>query len=207
MSCQYPALPTAREDSHADLELLRPYAERLAQVEIALERHGEILHDVQTKLQHILARERVPNGSVSATSPEGQSIRNLDAFTPRTNGDNTDDVQFLIPEEHCTSTTWLLSLPTLQRLLGDYPERFFHSLERSKPVPLVAACDEDASIALRESDTELLDLYFAGPHCHYPLFTTSELDNMRSMPGTNDRPGAAHAVVLLVYALGKYIRG
>lgn len=153
------------------------------------------------------SRDQLLNDSVSNTSPGGQSGYNLEGFTPRLEEGNTDDVQFLIPEEHCTSTTWLLSLPTLQRLLGDYPDRYFHSLEKTNSVPMERYSDTNAPPAVHEDDEAhslLLDQYFAGPHCHYPIFTRMELEGIHVVATSGIDDALPRAIDSLVCALGMY---
>ncbi|KAG8167412.1 hypothetical protein KVR01_003101 [Diaporthe batatas] len=46
-----------------------------------------------------------------------------------------ENAQFLIPTRHTATSTWLLSLPAIQSVIGDYPRTYFHELEESTPLP------------------------------------------------------------------------
>lgn len=181
------------------------YAERLATVESALEQQNLVLRDVQSQLERLQSREASLNDALSSTSPGVHSVWTSDGRVWNVEGGELDDVHFLIPEEHSTSTTWLLSLPTPRSLLGDYPDRYFHSLEKNSTVPIADDSNGTPSLEVaREYETwdVFADRYFSAAHCHYPVLPRHEFERMLQEQGVEGKT-LESAVVLLVLALGK----
>lgn len=161
---------------------------------------------MQTQLDRLRSHDVPPDGSISTTSPSSQSAQTFEGFTPRVQGNELDDIQFLIPEEHCTSTTWLLSLPALRRLLGEFPQRYFHSLEKSVSIPSEFCHQHDSlsmfSINEGERDS-LAQQYFAASHHHYPILLGELSDAVRVDANLDRSSPLAKTVEQLVCAIGK----
>lgn len=177
------------------------YEERLARVESSLDQHGLLLADIQRQLGQIHTQSNSYAGPQSTTSPQSQYFQSLNGATPRAEADDLENVHFLIPEKHCTPTTWLLSHAALRGLLGDYPDRYFHALEKKIGITTDLSGGQDPSQTLLidiEGQSTLIDSYFSTAHCHYPIFTRLEL--ARTMA---ESTSLANATMQLVCALGE----
>ena len=204
--CRYPILPTARDGAPLEPRTSAcTQTERLAKVEASLERHGLLLHDIQAQLTRLHSST---SASLAATSPSFRSMQTCDSFPPHVENNAIEDVHFLIPEKHSTSTTWLLSHPTIRRLLGEYPERYFHALEKSDAL-LLGQSGKDGTVSPLldgEGEAELLARqYFSGPHQHYPIFAREELTGLLLEAQRDGTGSLAGATVQLVHALSKEV--
>jgi hypothetical protein len=96
---------------------------------------------------------------------------------------HSSDIQIpplLIPPEHKTSSSYLLSLPQVKSLVGDYPPDLFFRLESCEPLPLETEWSNpptpqqpwriDESYAAK-----LVDSFFSSAHQHHPLLDESDL--------------------------------
>ena len=118
-----------------------------------------------------------------------------------------ESTQFLIPKDHATLTSTLLSLPKARRLLGEYPKDFFYQLEEKLPLPGLLDDIHCATYGLPLLDTATLDglarNYFEWVHPHQPLFTRQSFrlwqDRLLETQATDE---ISTAICLCVYALG-----
>ena len=123
-----------------------------------------------------------------------------------------------IPVQHRTSSSYLLSLPAVRSLIGEYPPDLFFLLESRSPLPtclnLQAPWPHDVNSGLRvdlEDTDYLVSAFFSTVHPHHPIldedtfrFTYSEFrKNYHQGPNAS----AESALCLVVLALGAVILG
>ncbi|KIW21671.1 hypothetical protein PV08_02251 [Exophiala spinifera] len=96
-----------------------------------------------------------------------------------------DDAPLTIPLGHQTSTSSLLTLPQMRKLVGDYPEEFIFLVEENRPRPLSFQYDggddddfEDVQVIIeRTLADEYFERYLTLVHQFRPMF---ELDDLRA---------------------------
>lgn len=79
-----------------------------------------------------------------------------------------------IPPEHKTSSSYLLGLPGVKSLVGDYPADLFFRLESRDPLSF----ETQQSIHIDQSHAaDLVNSFFISAHQHHPILDESEFWN------------------------------
>ncbi|KAI1334872.1 hypothetical protein F5Y15DRAFT_420492 [Xylariaceae sp. FL0016] len=114
--------------------------------------------------------------------------------------------QFLIPRNHATLSTTLLSLPPVRDLLGEYPRDYFFQIEEKSPLPgLLASLDDPLVWPPLEQEVlrPSIESYFQHAHPHHPLFSPQTLEEWHSaLMVTHETDDTETALCFCVYALG-----
>lgn len=196
--CIYPGAITAstKNGAHGDLAA----RDRLARVEALLEEHSHLINDLQAELEHMKQQQYIDPPTVQM-SPFVSSAANQGLTY---NDTTVSQTQFLIPRRHRTSTSWLLSLPQLQHLLGYYPSNYFRDIEVNSPLPReILSCSGNYDLDSKPSHDEMEILakqYFSSAHQYYPVLSSAELECYNYEATNGDK--VARALLLLVCTLG-----
>lgn len=118
-----------------------------------------------------------------------------------------ENSQFLIPSGHTTTLVWLLSLPSIRSVIGEFPGNYFYDLEEKTPLPRPLDLIQPMPAEFPSLEPGLLrrlsDAYFEEVSPHLPLFTRQYyqvlLDNFAENGPTED---IESAICLCVCALG-----
>lgn len=187
---------STKNGAHGDLAA----RDRLVRVEALLEEHSHLINDLQSELEQMKQQQHLSPptaGNPPVVSPTANQRRIYIAAT-------ASQAQFLIPRRHRTSTSWLLSLPQLQHLLGYYPSDYFRDIEVNNPLPVeISSCNGSSDADLQPSHSEmeaLTHLYFSSVHQYYPVLSSAELECYNFEAANGDK--VARALQLLVCTLG-----
>ncbi|CAI7668034.1 unnamed protein product [Penicillium pancosmium] len=90
-----------------------------------------------------------------------------------------------IPPEHKTSSSYLLSLPQVKSLVGDYPPDLFFRLESSEQLPFEtewsnAPAPQQPWRIDEKYGAELVNFFFSSAHQHHPLLDESDFRGIYS---------------------------
>lgn len=131
------------------------------------------------------------------------------AISPRSleGTDTSPETQFLIPPAHTATLAWLLSVPPICSVIGEFPRSYFNDLEHTtalpRPLDLIQPRQIDWPSLEPDHLRGLADAYFNAISAHLPLFsrqTYEELQNDFLENGPTQ--GVETAICLCVYALG-----
>ncbi|KAJ5962512.1 Transcription factor [Penicillium viridicatum] len=144
------------------------------------------------------ARE-LPNATMpSPWSFSGLDIQpNMPALPPLT-----------IPVKHKTSSSYLLSLPPVKSLIGEYPTDLFFLLESRAHLPPELSFETwpvpKRSIEIeRDLATDLVSIFFASAHQNHPILDPGEFEDTFSQFLDNGADSStASALCMVVLALG-----
>lgn len=138
-----------------------------------------MLEEQGQQWQHLSEALKHPTATRSGSFPSFQPSPRHAAVSPVSWKEETDDssteTQFLVPPGHSATLVWLLSLPTLSAVLGDFTKSYFYGLEESTALP--HALDPFQSFPLDWPPLqparlrELADAYFNKTSSHLPLLT------------------------------------
>lgn len=140
---------------------------------------------------------------IPAASPLSASNRSLEAADV-----SFENAQFLIPTRHTATSTWLLSLPAIQSVIGEFPSTYFHELEESTPLPLPLDLVNPEPINWPSFAPELLqelaDAYFRDVSPHLPLFSRQYYESLQSdLLENGPTQDIETAICLCIWALGR----
>lgn len=114
-----------------------------------------------------------------------------------------------IPVNHRTSSSYLLGLPALKALIGEYPTDLLYLLESKKPLPKELAFDKssmsEAHISLNKEDAdELVSAFFSIAHPHHPILDEADFDETyRQFLDSGPDSSVESALCMVVLALGE----
>lgn len=113
-----------------------------------------------------------------------------------------------IPVEHKTSSSYLLGLPAIRMLIGEYPENLFFLLESQSPLPSELSPEQcQDSLPPFQIDRPLLDhlvtLFFSLVHSSHPVLDQAEFTKIyeRFLEKGPDS-STESALCMTVFALG-----
>ncbi|KUI68245.1 hypothetical protein VM1G_04206 [Cytospora mali] len=202
--CVYKELPTDRIEPSSSSQ--GAVVERLSRIEALLEEQGQKLSEMSLTAYY---------GSTPASLHSFRSSPLIPAASPASvsnrsqEGDDTslENTQFLIPRGHTTTLIWLLSLPAVRSVIGDFPENYFHELEENSPLPRPLDLVQPMPLDWPSLEPGLLrklsNAYFENVSPHLPLFTRQYyealLEDFMANGPTED---IESAICLCVCALG-----
>lgn len=139
---------------------------------------------------------------IPAASPLSASNRSLEAAEV-----SFESAQFLIPPGHTATSIWLLSLPAIQSVIGDFPRTYFHELEESTPLPRPLDLVNPQPVNWPSFAPELLqklaDAYFRDVSPHLPLFSRHYYDILQNdLLENGPTEDIETAICLCIWALG-----
>ncbi|KAI1764535.1 putative C6 finger domain protein [Hypoxylon sp. FL1150] len=112
-----------------------------------------------------------------------------------------------IPPKHKTSSSYLLSLPAIKALIGEYPTDLFFFLESRNPLPPELSLDTSSSHSPLQIDPTLADhlvsSFFSSAHICHPILDREDFRNIYNNLLENGLDSSAEsALCLVVLALG-----
>lgn len=139
---------------------------------------------------------------IPAASPLSVSNRSLEAADA-----SFEHAQFLIPTGHTATSIWLLSLPAIQSVIGDFPRAYFHELEESTPLPRPLDLVNPQPVNWPSFAPELLqklaDAYFRDVSPHLPLFSRRYYEILQNdLLENGPTEDIETAICLCIWALG-----
>jgi hypothetical protein len=171
---------------------------RLLRLEAAIDEH-------HTRIGRIEARTYQQNVTGGSTCPPG--FQSSTTVTPQRQEYSSERIHFLIPQEHKTSTTWLLSSPEIEQLLGHYPKHFFFQIESKHVLPESLTRPDvqelsDATLCSDEQWHRTCEQYFRAAHVYYPVLSRNDLEQYRSdVQNGGDEVEIKRAVLSLIETL------
>ncbi|OTB08156.1 hypothetical protein M426DRAFT_7962 [Hypoxylon sp. CI-4A] len=194
--------PTAVEDASPTAVI-----DRLARIESLLEHQSQ-------QINHLSSQSSPTSYPTSQADffPTLQQPSEYFASTSAGVEPQLDSPQFLIPRNHATLPSTLLSLPMLRDLLGHYPRDYFFELEERLPLPGVLGNLYDSPMDWPSLDPSTLDAlaenYFQRVHPHHPLFTPGSFKAWQAqLMQEKDMEETGTAICFCVYALGTICSG
>ncbi|KAI1142354.1 hypothetical protein F5Y05DRAFT_223341 [Hypoxylon sp. FL0543] len=196
--CVYKELPFDRVEDASPTAVI----DRLARIESLLEHQSQQINQLSTRSSPI---------SYSASQADYFSPSQLQAeFLPSTSagvGPQIDSPQFLIPKNHATLPSTLLSLPMVRDLLGEYPRDYFFEIEQKLSLPGLLGKLHDSPLVWPSLDISTLDAlsdhYFHNVHPHHPLFPPSMFKSWQAqLIQEKDMEEVETSICFCVYALG-----
>ncbi|KAI3392281.1 hypothetical protein diail_5918 [Diaporthe ilicicola] len=204
--CVYKELPVDRVEPSSSSQGV--VAERLSRIEALLEEQGQRLNDMAQA-------EHYAYNSTPASFPSFRSSPQIPAASPLSVSNRSlegadvsfESAQFLIPPGHTATSIWLLSLPAIQSVIGDFHRAYFHELEEGTPLPcpldLVNPQPIDWPSFAPELLQELADAYFRDVSPHLPLFSRRYYDILQNDFSENGpTEDIETAICLCIWALG-----
>lgn len=172
--------------------LLEEQGQKLSEISLATS-YGS----VPASLRSILSS---PQGS--AASPASVSNRSLEGADS-----SLENTQFLIPLGHTTTLAWLLSLPAIRSVIGDFPEDYFFELEENAPLQRALDLVQPTPLDWPSLEPGLLrklsEAYFENVSPHLPLFTRQYYDVLlENFMDHGPKEDIESAICLCVCALG-----
>lgn len=152
---------------------------------------------------------KVPSGSTSGF-PSFRSSTGAIAASPASWQEDNDgrlETQFLLPSGHSATLVWLLSLPPVQFVLGDFPKSLFCTLEEDAALPPPLDPFQPFPVdwpSLKADRLRVLaDAYFDNSSSHLPLITRQYYQELQESLFQNGlRQDLGTAMCLCVWALG-----
>ncbi|KEZ42008.1 hypothetical protein SAPIO_CDS6401 [Scedosporium apiospermum] len=179
VECHYDEMPSQRIDTSGGT---REILHKLRHIESALDLHTRAVDALSSELQLRAAQEDVqgtsPNSHTSSVPGVGNRLNVPLTPWPSQACDRQPDVSALppleIPHKHKTSSSYLLGLPAMKALVGDYPNDLFFLLESKNPLPPQLSFESLPSPAPpirvdRETADCLVDSFFATAHANHPV--------------------------------------
>lgn len=117
-----------------------------------------------------------------------------------------------IPVKHKTSSSYLLGLPAMKTLIGDYPTDLFFLLESKNPLPPELSFDQWAAASpsidvSRDMADELVDTFFSTAHHNHPVLDQYEFEQIYSQFWeTGPDSSISSALCMVIFALGTVAR-
>ncbi|KAF8862705.1 hypothetical protein BDZ45DRAFT_702805 [Acephala macrosclerotiorum] len=222
--CQYDDLPTQRIEGSGSREILS----RLQDIEALLERHTQNVAALSAEIQSRPSRAEVA-GAMAAASPmshHSHTSSNMESpvathsngagMTPRLWYQNHVGLQsevaetppLTIPVKHNTSSSYLLCLPEMKALIGEYPNDLFFLLESRNQLPPELTFDgwgtPPSQVHIDKEVTDyLVTVFFAeGYRCH-PILDRDTFHGIYSrFLEVGIDSSVESALCLVVFALG-----
>ncbi|KAI0840969.1 hypothetical protein F5Y06DRAFT_285680 [Hypoxylon sp. FL0890] len=196
--CVYKELPFDRVEDASPTAVI----DRLARIESLLEHQSQQINHLSTRSSPI----SYPTSQADYFSPFQQQAE----FLPSTSAGidpQIDSPQFLIPKNHATLPSTLLSLPMVRDLLGEYPRDYFFEVEEKLPLPRLLGKLHESPLVWPSLDLNTLDAlsenYFQIVHPHHPLFTPSMFKSWQAqLIHEKDMEEIETSICFCVYALG-----
>ena len=168
------------------------------------------------------------NRGFSLAHPIDQTSPQTHSSVPMTNLPSTSDMTFTpwpfgsfegrpempdlppltIPVKHKTSSSFLLSLPAMKRLIGDYPPDLFFLLESRNPLPPELSFERWPSHQPRispkpEECEQLMSMFLSTAHENHPILDENDLRSVYAcFQQTGPDSSLESAICMIVFALG-----
>ncbi|KAL5355640.1 putative C6 finger domain protein [Aspergillus floccosus] len=200
VQCQYDDGPSQRIDSTGGS---REILNRLRAIEALLQSQSE-------RITALSSENRAPSFSVhDQTSPASQQylvVEDTHQYArPPQSSALSNLPPLTIPVKHKTSSTFLLTLPPVKSLVGDYPTDLFFRLESRCPLPPQLSLDQWPSpIPLDiERDDDLVSVFFSLVHPNHPILDRQDFERIyEKFVETGPDYNLESILCLVVLALG-----
>lgn len=223
MDCEYDDAPSQRIDTSGGS---REILSRLRDIEAILESQADSLMTLAgagggnggPHSNGTAAAPSLPTGSVGDDrSMASLSISHMGVPLtplPLTNIDIAEDMAgvppLTIPVKHKTSSSYLLSLPAMKALIGEYPPDLFFLLESRDPLPQALSFDAWPSQATqplpplgREVTNYLVSAFFSMAHESHPVLDEAEFRALYAGFGADSSlSNIESALCMIVLAIG-----
>lgn len=153
---------------------------------------------------------RSPPNNPVGTVAENSSIPNPSPWLAEIkNNSDMNLPPMSIPPEHKTSSTYLLSLPQVRSLVGDYPPDLFFHLESNDNLPFESGCDStrgpEKPCQIDEVQAaELVSAFFSSAHQQHPVLDENEFHGLYSRFLENGPDSSVEsALCMVVLAIGE----
>ncbi|KAH6977379.1 putative C6 finger domain protein [Ilyonectria sp. MPI-CAGE-AT-0026] len=213
VDCQYDDQPSQRIDTSGGT---REIINRLRDIEALLENQGEKIESLSAN-----ARVHMSHGQ-NETSPQSQSSMAMTGiqggvgvpFTPwhftglELQSEMPNLPPLTIPVKHKTSSSYLLSLPAMKSLIGEYPTDLFFLLESRNRLPPELSFEDwpgarPAIVIDRDMADELVAIFFSSAHHSHPILDQDEFQDIYSQfLQTGPDSSIASALCMVIFALG-----
>ncbi|KAI1083446.1 hypothetical protein F5B20DRAFT_406234 [Whalleya microplaca] len=193
--CVYKELPSERVEDTSPTAVI----DRLIRIESLLEHQSQQIYQLSTRSS---AFPDQPD-YVSADQPPLEYLPSTSAaIDPQ-----LESPQFLIPKNHATIASTLLSVPKVRDLVGEYPRDYFFKIEEKLPLPGFLGSLDDSPLIWPSLELETLntlaEAYFRNVHPHHPLFTPSAFKSWQAkLIQERDMNDIGTSICFCVYALG-----
>ncbi|KAI0594029.1 hypothetical protein F4775DRAFT_596626 [Biscogniauxia sp. FL1348] len=196
--CVYKELPSDRVEDASPSAVI----DRLARIETLLEQQSHQIYQLNTRS----SPGSYPPSQTDYLTEHSQQYDHIPSTVVEIDP-GSDSPQFLIPRNHATLVTTLLSMPPVRDLLGEYPYDFFYQIEENLPLPEHLSSIFDSPLIWPHLDPVILDKlaesYFRNCHPHHPLFTRSALKAWQTeLLGARQLDNIDTSICFTVYALG-----
>ncbi|KAI8629575.1 hypothetical protein F5Y19DRAFT_86161 [Xylariaceae sp. FL1651] len=194
--CVYQELPFDRVEETGPTAVI----DRLSRIEALLEQQSQQIYQLNVRSSQ---SPYPPSQSDYVSEKQSDAMRSM----PIDFDASLEASQFLIPKNHATLATTLLSFPQVRDVIGEYPRDYFFQVEEKSHLPGLLDHFHDGPLILPALDPGVLDplitSYFQHAHPHHPLFTSRTLRtwHMRFLEA-QDLDGIGTSICLCVYALG-----
>ncbi|KAJ5159331.1 Transcription factor [Penicillium coprophilum] len=209
VECHYDDLPSQRIDTSGGT---REILNRLHDIEAILQTQSHQISDINKF--HTDARP-VPKASspgnawtLSREPPNATMASPWSFFGLETQSNLPELPPLTIPVKHKTSSSYLLSLPPVKSLIGEYPTDVFFQLESRAHLPPELSCETwptpIPSIEIeRDLATNLVSTFFASAHHAHPILDPGGFEDIFSRFLENGPDSSiASALCMVVLALG-----
>lgn len=176
---------------------------------------NRLLEEQGQRLNDIAQAEHYAYNSTPASFPSFRSSPQIPAASPISVSNRSleaadvsfESAQFLIPPGHTATSIWLLSLPAIQSVIGDFPGAYFHELEESTPLPRPLDLVNPRPINWPSFEPEVLeelaDAYFRDVSPHLPIFSRRYYDIfLNDFMENGPAEDIETAICLCIWALG-----
>lgn len=207
VDCQYDDAPSQRIDTTGGT---REILGRLRDIEAILESQSESLASLSQHPPLSQAHETSPQSqsSVPMTGLQGVGVPFSPwPFTGFQLQSEPNLPPLTIPIKHKTSSSYLLSLPAMKALIGDYPDDLFFLLESRNRLPPELSFEDwppRPEIEIRRDVAdELVSTFFSSAHHNHPILDQDEFQEVYSrFLETGPDPSIASALCMVIFALG-----
>ncbi|CAK7200587.1 hypothetical protein SEUCBS139899_003285 [Sporothrix eucalyptigena] len=220
VECEYDDAPSQRIDTSGGS---REILSRLRDIEAILESQADSL---LTLASHGPASHPPATGHTGV--PDDRSMTSIPSIAslpmghmgvpltplPLTNIDMAEDMSgvppLTIPVKHKTSSSYLLSLPAMKALIGEYPPDLFFLLESRDPLPPALAFNAWPAMTARplpplsrDVTDYLVTAFFSMAHESHPVLDEAEFRALYAQfNGDSDLTTIESALCLVVLAIG-----
>ena len=186
-----------------------------------------LLHSQDEKLSGLTsetAEGTFTQSQHNETSPQSQSSMPMTGLQPSAAGvpftpwplagfesqsDLSDLPPLTIPVKHRTSSSYLLSLPAMKNLIGEYPPDLLYLLESKNPLPEglafeKASAPQSLDGVTREDADGLVMAFFSQAHPHHPILDEAEFNIIyQNFIDNGPDTSVESALCMVVLALGE----
>ncbi|KAI0478933.1 hypothetical protein GGR56DRAFT_350395 [Xylariaceae sp. FL0804] len=197
--CVYKELPYDRVEDASPTAVI----DRLARIENLLEQQSQQIYQLNTRS----SPGSYANSQADLAAEYSQQNEYLQSAAAAEIHASVDSSQFLIPKNHATLASTLLSLPAVRDLIGVYPADYFFQVEAKLPLPgiLDGLCDRPLVWPRLDPAAfePLVASYFLRAHPHHPLFSPQVFKSWQTrLLESQGEDNIETCLCFCVYALG-----